>query len=483
MQSSSCSSTTRLGWQETYLDHNMCLGWMPLWHAASGAIHLVRAIFEIGSDLCCSREGASPLEGRAAPLPSSCHPQQGWARLGRAITLISLSLIGSPLFFLGTGWGICYLARQWDVGAAAPKQPTTGVWVYGSVGCTDSEKIEGRIQKNIKKAEEELAQESEEECSGRKKADLGYNEPPKATTSFSSTGQPPPPLNSWTLSRVQVGLAEAQGARSAMEDASIAVDLTLKTKEGQNRSAALLAICDGHGGDEASRYLKEHFANILQRRLNARLAEDNQESVAVFHAFKEACLEVDQNYWQTLVNSKGWNAGSTLAFALILGNQLYVGNVGDSRVQLCRPEQEPIACTWDQTPDKLKEKIRRWGGRVFNRRINLDHNLYTLAVGRSIGDYGFSSSPEVTGANKVVSPMPKISRYPLQEGDYIVLACDGLYEAFTRKNVHEMVLHYSSEEKHYSPEEISRTLVHAAIKDGRSGDNVSVIVARFGSRV
>lgn len=74
----------------------------------------------------------------------------------------------------------------------------------------------------------------------------------------------------------------------------------------------------------------------------------------------------------------------------------------------------------------------------------------------------------------IVSPNPKITSYPL-DFEYLVLACDGLYDVATTDEVGQAVK--TMHDKGETAELMAKRLVYSALQRG-SRDNVSVIVVK-----
>jgi len=92
-----------------------------------------------------------------------------------------------------------------------------------------------------------------------------------------------------------------------------------------------------------------------------------------------------------------------------------------------------------------------------------------LAVTRSFGDIRFKH---------FVVPEPEILKHSLTgEEDFLVLACDGLWDIMDAQEVGEFVREYRTSQG--TTAGIAKALVDEAL-ELKSGDNVSVIVVFFG---
>ena len=195
------------------------------------------------------------------------------------------------------------------------------------------------------------------------------------------------------------GLASRQGERRTMED------------DHDNRimgSQAFFGVYDGHGGANAAKYTTKNLYNNF-------LAEKGTIPNRLIQAFEKTDQQIQNSM----------NDGTTAVAAFINGDKAYIANAGDARALIIR-NGKIITATKDHKPNDPVEKARIeredglvWRGRVGGR----------LAVARALGDKGIIG----------VSATPDIYEQTLQNGDIIVLACDGLWDVMTNKQVAQLV--------------------------------------------
>ena len=138
--------------------------------------------------------------------------------------------------------------------------------------------------------------------------------------------------------------------------------------------------------------------------------------------------------------------GTTLVAATILGDVLYVANVGDSRLYLINEEIKQI--TIDHS---LVEEMVRMGG--INREQARNHenkNIITRAI----------------GAQAVVNP--DFFEVSLKNGDRIFMCTDGVSNMLTDEEIFEILSEDSSDE-----EKIEKMVTAANEHGGR--DNMGII--------
>ncbi|GJJ06624.1 hypothetical protein Clacol_000818 [Clathrus columnatus] len=139
---------------------------------------------------------------------------------------------------------------------------------------------------------------------------------------------------------------------------------------------------------------------------------------------------------------------------------LYTANVGDARAVLCRGGKA-VRLTYDHKGSDKQEakRIMDAGGFVMNNRVN-----GVLAVTRALGDSSMKEfvvgSPYTTETE--LSP----------EDEFLVVACDGLWDVVDDQKVVELVRTIED------PQEMSETLLKYALEHFTT-DNVTVLVVRF----
>lgn len=139
-------------------------------------------------------------------------------------------------------------------------------------------------------------------------------------------------------------------------------------------------------------------------------------------------------------------SGTTAVTLVKQGNELIIGNVGDSRAILGVKTDDnsllALQLTVDLTPNLPKEaaRIRRCKGRVFAlhsepsvKRVWLPHNdIPGLAMARALGDYSLK--------NFGVTAVPEVTYQRLTENDkFVVLATDGVWKVLSNEQVVQIV--------------------------------------------
>ncbi len=233
-----------------------------------------------------------------------------------------------------------------------------------------------------------------------------------------------------------------------MEDEHLVSSFDLLV-EGKTYPVRLFGIFDGHGGSAASQFVKSNLERVLSQTLNETCASTLTDE-AVWNALKLAFVCLDKEFGTRV-------SGTTATVAMILDNKLWVANTGDSRTIL----DNGLQLSEDAKPTDIRYRrgIEKRGCFVAFGRINA-----RLAVARAIGD-------NLIGP---INARPKITAIPLPKDTHLILACDGIYDVASTRQIAAAV----QASGHLSPQEIAASLVYSAYQAG-STDNLSALVVRL----
>lgn len=170
-------------------------------------------------------------------------------------------------------------------------------------------------------------------------------------------------------------------------------------------------------------------------------------------------------------------AGSTAVVAMLANGHLIVGNAGDSRAYLWR-DGKAIQLTIDHKPDRPDEtaRINQAGGWVAGGRV-----MRALAVSRAIGDRDFKRCELTKDAglpftDSLVVPNPEVRVVRVQEGDELLLACDGLWDVMSPEDAFRQL---EKNEASTSPQRAIDQLARMAEVELSSGDNITAVYVRL----
>ena len=260
--------------------------------------------------------------------------------------------------------------------------------------------------------------------------------------------------------------------RSNMEDVHVALQPGDDDDAWDSPEYALTAVYDGHGGRDIVDYLERH----LSRNLAQELAHDD-DAADVATRIERALLLTDiQSRRANLMTS-----GSTVVLCLTkrasadpgAAVTIHAANCGDARAVLsCAVGPGPggAACpsratrlTFDHRADDEGEmaRIEAAGGFVYGKRV-----LGILAVARSLGDHGLK---------EYVIAKPYVSETVMTkaEGQFIIVACDGLWDVMDDQPAVDMVREIAAT---HPRDAVADILVQEAVKRG-STDNITAIIA------
>ncbi|KVI04622.1 Protein phosphatase 2C [Cynara cardunculus var. scolymus] len=288
--------------------------------------------------------------------------------------------------------------------------------------------------------------------------------------------------------KLSCGYSSFRGKRVSMEDF-----YDVKTCKINGQTVCLFGIFDGHGGSRAAEYLKENlFKNLMNHPkflTNTRVAISKPINSNEFTG--ETYQQTDSDFLESGKDTFR-DDGSTASTAVLVGNHLYVANVGDSRTVLSKAGKA-IPLSDDHKPNRSDERKRiesaggvvMWAGKMSCKNKDL------ISLGFDHGQMGFLDLHLFIGTWRVggvlamsrafgnrmlkqfVVAEPEIQEQELdEEFELLVLASDGLWDVVPNEDAVSLAL---LEEE---PESAARKLIETAFSRG-SADNITCIVVRL----
>ena len=207
-------------------------------------------------------------------------------------------------------------------------------------------------------------------------------------------------------------------------------------------SGSLYIVADGVGGaargERASQFATQKVLFDYFEHPQAGLDPGERLRQAMETANQEIFAYAEENYTRM---------ATTMVAAAILGNSLYVANVGDSRAYLIR---DGVATQITRDHSMVEEMVRHGEMTAAEARASRNKNRITRSLG---------GEPRVS-----VDVFPPIA---LKVGDKLLLCSDGL----TRYALPEDLVAMTAEG---TPEDVAQRLVSFALQRG-AADNVSVL--------
>jgi len=267
-------------------------------------------------------------------------------------------------------------------------------------------------------------------------------------------------------SALKVGVSCMQGWRTTMEDAHIVLLSVPDDPE-----ATYLAVFDGHGGNKIARYACDHLLSFIIKQDEYALGE-----IAI--AIQKGFMEFDRTL-KYHPQFKYLLEGTTAVIVLIKGGNVYCGNAGDSRAIACIKD-ELVALSNDHKPTVKNEERRiiAAGGWIASKRVNGN-----LSLSRAFGDFVFKYNTRKSDEQQIITAMPDVTVHPLtSDWDFIVLACDGIWDVMKSQEVIEFVktrLSRAMEPEMICEDMLSNCLTTDINMCAAGCDNMTAIVAVF----
>jgi len=280
-----------------------------------------------------------------------------------------------------------------------------------------------------------------------------------------------------------VGIAHMQGFREEMEDAH-----TCAFSYAKKETSAFFGIFDGHSGSFASNHSSNKLHLSIQQ-LNEFTVDAIKEKVldfdiqflkdqpndfsgctATFCIAQKKVIPQNSNENQKVDNSMDLSEDPSERYELI------IGNIGDSRVLLLKKDGSYEELTQDHKPsDPIeRDRIVKAGGFVSANRVNGQ-----LALSRAIGDRAYKSNSSLSPNSQQVIAVPDIRHTIAQKGDYIFLACDGIFEQMSNSEVMKFIHNQLFSEKNEDLADVVSQLTMQSLSSG-SRDNMSSMLIYLG---
>lgn len=204
----------------------------------------------------------------------------------------------------------------------------------------------------------------------------------------------------------------------------------INTQGPANGKGGFFAVFDGHCGQRVANYCSEHLYHFVTK--SPAWADKNYRQALV-----DGFVNMDQHIYQQNPDER---SGCTAVAVLISedGKKLYCANAGDSRAILGQSSAagssavEPLSD--DHKPYNRGEQLRiqKAGSVVFNKRVN-----GILALSRAIGDFNFKKNRVLPWVEQAVTCSPDVKEIDIDQArdDFIVLACDGIWDVRSNDDV------------------------------------------------
>eukprot|EP00439_Symbiodinium_sp_Y106_P077523 s1460_g16.t1 len=164
------------------------------------------------------------------------------------------------------------------------------------------------------------------------------------------------------------------------------------------------------------------------------------------------CRPEEQSYLQSFTGatrngnkmSDARRVGCTAVVCLVQSEQLIVANAGDSRAVLSRAGFA-VPLSEDHKPNlpTERDRILKAGGVVERQQIGkfTQHRVNgNLNLSRTIGDLDYKRNSALRMSEQIISSTPDVTYFQREaRDDFILLACDGIWETMSSQDVVDFV--------------------------------------------
>jgi len=207
----------------------------------------------------------------------------------------------------------------------------------------------------------------------------------------------------------------------------------------------LFVVADGMGGHKAGDYASAYTVNAIEREVE--MSEEEEPVKILNEAIKCANSEI---FAKAQAEEDFHGMGTTVVVATVKGNNLVVGNVGDSRLYVISDEIKQI--TKDHS--LVEEMIRVGEVKREDARLHPDKNIITRAVGAE--------------GNVAVD----FFEVELKDKDVILMCSDGLSNMVADEEILSIIK--SKDDVKEMADELVRIANHNGGKD-----NIGVVLAKY----
>jgi len=275
-----------------------------------------------------------------------------------------------------------------------------------------------------------------------------------------------------------------QGWRKTHEDAHIICCSNggAASAVASGEDLGVFAVLDGHGGHVAAQVA----TSLLQERLVnlGRTPQAMPDAATAEKKLQHAFLEVDELLKDQLEDKSGSTVVSAIITQSSPGQYLVrLAHCGDSRAVLCT--SRGLICTVDHKPGRQDEadRIRAAGGSVEHGPLGGPLRVDgALAVSRAIGDFHFKSVGMDPAACKVTA-LPEVQVVEqCTDGDWLLLACDGVFDVMENEEVQEFISPRIQQASNGAPVDGGKIMVELlqTCLDKGSKDNCTACLVQLG---
>lgn len=166
------------------------------------------------------------------------------------------------------------------------------------------------------------------------------------------------------------------------------------------------------------------------------------------------------------------NEGATAISALLLNNDLHLAYIGDSEAILIKESTRELI--------ELCPELDLAGKNLQETHRVMEAGGIILKVGQTERVQGELEVTRSFGATKYkpyIVSQPHLGYFNIEQGDFLIMASDGLWKAMKKREVFELVIKY----KEAAENEIAEKLYEEAIRKD-ADDNITIVVVNLVKR-
>lgn len=250
-----------------------------------------------------------------------------------------------------------------------------------------------------------------------------------------------------------VGWSIDKGTVRENNEDSLAAVTVNQASESKSQSVGVYAVADGMGGHQAGEVASKLAVRTAIRHLVESVTESDESMPENYRVWLEHAVAMSNRIVRKVGDEQHKNLGTTLVLAVVVGNDVHIANVGDSRAYLV-------------TPTRL-------------RQITHDHTFVQMLV----------DSGTITPEEAAIHPRRNVLTQAIGAQDQadidlfdetlgpdesILLCSDGLWETLGEPQILEIIRTAET------PSAACQALVDACNAKG-SQDNIAAVLVRPGA--
>jgi protein phosphatase 1G len=268
---------------------------------------------------------------------------------------------------------------------------------------------------------------------------------------------------------------EASDFEDILKNSFHRMDDLLREPANAKQLSRLVGKVPGGAIEDLKKQINVAQGRYTRGELSREEQEDMKEKVTRLQKFEQA--EKGEDFVAD-------NVGCTAICVLVRENDIVAANAGDSRAVLCR-SSKAVELSFDHKPasEIEKSRIEAAGGYLEDTpggaRVNGNLNL-----SRAIGDLEYKKRDDLPPEQQIICSTPDVivkERQP--EDEFIILACDGIWDVMTNQAACDFVRERLLEKKDVA--QVGIELLDKCITpdpqqtQGLGTDNMTAVIVKF----